>query len=124
LARIGFDRMVGVVIDLTGYDQLGSYRLASITDLVAELRLRSPQLLDVREPGEWATGSIPHSIHSYVPDLRDELPGALDSERPVWVICGGGYRSQMAVRYLEEGGILPIVVVGGGVEDVLGTPSV
>ncbi|MEA3502211.1 MAG: MBL fold metallo-hydrolase [Actinomycetota bacterium] len=119
LARVGYDRVVGVVTDLAGDDQLRSYRLASIADLMAEVRSGSPQILDVRAPDEWAAGFIPHSIHSYVPDLRDDLPDALNAEQPVWVICGGGYRSQMAVRYLEASGFLPTVVIGGGVDDVL-----
>jgi len=119
LARIGYDQVVGVVTDLTGSDQLPGYRIAPIADLLAEIHLGPPQILDVRAPGEWAAGSIPDSIHAYVPDLRDGIPEALDRERPVWVICGGGYRSEMAVRYLEADGFKPIVVVGGGVEDVL-----
>ena len=110
--------------DITGIEQPGSYRLASIADLEAALRHTSPQILDVRAPGEWAAASIQHSIHTYLPDLRDGLPDALDANSPVWVICGGGYRSQMAVRYLETGGIQPIVVVGGGVEDVLAALAV
>jgi len=86
---------------------------------MTEIRRGSPQILDVRAPDEWEAGSIPNSIHTYVPDLRDGLPGTLDPERPVWVICGGGYRSEMAVRYLEAAGFQPVVVVGGGVVDVL-----
>jgi hydroxyacylglutathione hydrolase len=119
LARIGYDRVAGIVNDLPDRDHLKRYNLAPIADLVAEIRLGSPQILDVRAPGEWAADSIQGSIHTYVPDLRDGLPRTLDPQRPVWVICGGGYRSEMAVRYLEAGGFQPIVVVGGGVEDVL-----
>jgi len=119
LARIGYDRVVGVVEDLTDRDDLKSYRLAPIVDLVEEIRRDTPQILDVRAPGERADDSIRHSIHTYVPDLRNGLPAASDPERPVWVICGGGYRSEMAVRYLEAGGFQPTVVVGGGVTDVL-----
>lgn len=119
LARVGYDRVVGVVDGLTGHDDLKSYSLVELADFVAEIRLASPQILDVRAPNEWAAGSIPHSVHCYVPDLRDGLPEILDPQRPVWVICGGGYRSAMAVRYLEAGGFQPIVVVGGGVADVL-----
>ncbi len=119
LARIGYDRVVGVVDDLTPLDDLRSYRLAPIADFLLELQLGSPQILDVRAPGEWAAGSIPGSIHRYVPDLRDDLPDDLDVDQPVWIICGGGYRSEMAVRYLEAGGFQPTVVVGGGVADVL-----
>lgn len=119
LARIGYDRVVGVVDDLESHDDLRSYRLAPIADFLLELKLGSPQILDVRAPGEWATGSIPGSIHRYVPNLRDGVPDDLDVDQPVWIICGGGYRSEMAVRYLEAGGFQPTVVVGGGVGDVL-----
>jgi glyoxylase-like metal-dependent hydrolase (beta-lactamase superfamily II)/rhodanese-related sulfurtransferase len=124
LARVGYDRVIGVVDDLTDREDLRSYRLAPIADFVGEIRLDSPQILDVRAPGEWAAGSIRHSIHTYVPDLRDGLPEALDPQRPVWIICGGGYRSEMAVRYLEARGFQPTVVVGGGVEDVLAALAV
>ena len=119
LARVGYDRVAGVVVDLAGREDLRSHRLASIADLVTEIRLASPQILDVRAPDEWEAGAIPNSVHTYVPNLRSGLPEALDPDRPVWVICGGGYRSEMAVRYLETGGFHPTVVVGGGVEDVL-----
>lgn len=119
LARIGYERVVGIVDDLSECEHLTSYSLAPVADFVAEIRSGSLQVLDVRAPGERAAGSIDQSIHTYVPDLRDGLPDALDTERPVWVICGGGYRSQMAVRYLEAEGVQPTVVVGGGVEDVL-----
>lgn len=119
LARIGYDDLVGVVNDLSDRDDLRSYVLAPIAAFMTEIRRGSPQILDVRAPDEWEAGSIPNSIHTYVPDLRDGLPGTLDPERPVWVICGGGYRSEMAVRYLEAAGFQPVVVVGGGVVDVL-----
>jgi glyoxylase-like metal-dependent hydrolase (beta-lactamase superfamily II)/rhodanese-related sulfurtransferase len=119
LARVGYDRVIGIVHDLIGHEDLRSYSLAPITEFVTKVRLGSPQILDVRAPGEWEAGSIPHSVHTYVPDLRDGLPETLDPNRPVWVICGGGYRSEMAVRYLEAGGFQPTVVVGGGVGEVL-----
>jgi glyoxylase-like metal-dependent hydrolase (beta-lactamase superfamily II)/rhodanese-related sulfurtransferase len=119
LARIGYDHVVGVVTDLGKRDKLATYRLASIADLRNGLRMASPQILDVRPPADWEVSTIPGSFHRYVPDLRSRLPDGLDSEQPVWVICGGGYRSQMAVRYLEAGGFEPIVVTGGGVAEVL-----
>ena len=119
LARIGYDRVVGVLTDFEERDGLAAYRLASIDDLKNELRTGSPQILDVRAPADWEEISIPGSFQRYVPDLRAELPEGLDPDRPVWVICGGGYRSQMAVRYLEAGGHEAIVVTGGGVTEVL-----
>jgi glyoxylase-like metal-dependent hydrolase (beta-lactamase superfamily II)/rhodanese-related sulfurtransferase len=119
LARIGYDRVVGIINDLEGRDDLATYRLASVADLKNELLTGSPQVLDVRAPGDWEELSIPGSFHRYVPDLRFGLPEELEPEHPVWIICGGGYRSQMAVRYLEAGSLEPIVVTGGGVAEIL-----
>ena len=119
LGRIGFDHVVGIVTDLSGAGRLDRYRSASTDALREELAAGDPQVLDVRAPGEWETGSIPGSVHAYVPDLRSGIPEGLDPDRPVWVICGGGYRSQMAVVYIEAAGLDPIVVTGGGVENVL-----
>ena len=119
LGRIGFDRVIGIVTDLSGAPSVATYRQASIDALRQELAAGDPQVLDVRAPDEWETGSIVGAIHAYVPDLRRGIPDALDPNRPVWVICGGGYRSQMAVVYLEAAGFEPVVVAGGGVENVL-----
>lgn len=119
LARIGFDQVIGIVTDLGDAEALVTYRQASTDALRDELAAGTPQILDVRSPGEWEGGSIPGAVHAYVPNLREAIPASLDRDRPVWVICGGGYRSQMAVVYLEAAGFNPIVVTGGGVENVL-----
>lgn len=119
LARIGFDQVIGIVTDLGDAEVLATYRQATTDALRDELADGTPQVLDVRSPGEWEGGSIPGAVHAYVPDLRSGIPEDLEPDRPVWVICGGGYRSQMAVVYLEAAGFNPIVVTGGGVENVL-----
>ena len=119
LARIGYDHVAGIVTELGHRVGLTTYHLASIADLKAELQTASPQVLDVRAPGDWEVSTIPGSFRRYVPDLREQLPEGLDPDLPIWIICGGGYRSQMAVRYLEAGGFVPIVVTGGGVAEVL-----
>jgi len=119
LARIGFDQVIGIVTDLGDAEVLATYRQASTDALRDELVAGTPQVLDVRAPGEWEAGSIPGAVHAYVPDLRSGIPEGLDPDRPVWVICGGGYRSQMAIVYLEAAGFEPVVVTGGGVENVL-----
>ena len=119
LARIGFDTVLGVVNGLADTPGLVAYRLASVAELVRAIGSGSTQILDVRAPGERAAVSIPGSIHAYLPDLRSGIPAELDTGRPVWVICGGGYRAEMAVHYLEAGGYEPVVVTGAGVEETI-----
>ncbi|MBT8248354.1 MAG: rhodanese-like domain-containing protein, partial [Acidimicrobiia bacterium] len=77
------------------------------------------QILDVRDPLEWASGHIDGSAHRYLPDLRDGLAGTVNAGEPVWVICRTGNRSSIAAGLLEGLGVEPIVVATGGVPDVI-----
>jgi hydroxyacylglutathione hydrolase len=73
------------------------------------------QVLDVRERTEWDDGHIPGSIHVPYHDLRT-MPGALDPERPVAVICASGQRSALGASLLQCHGAGDVAhVVDGGV---------
>jgi rhodanese-related sulfurtransferase len=74
-------------------------------------------VLDVRDPQEWATGTIPGSTLRFVADLGDPATW-LPADRDVWTICAGGYRASMAGSLLAAAGLRPIVV-DRGVEDFL-----
>ncbi len=125
LERIGFDHEIGVVYDVAGLaDQFGplvTNAVESYVDVIAKLRDDEPlQILDVRSPGEWEQGHIPGSVWRYVPDLAEQGPPAgLDPSRPVHIVCGSGYRSNLCVKYLEEAGFDSVVTSGGGVTEIL-----
>ena len=72
------------------------------------------QILDVREPYEWAAGHVEGSIH--VP-LAQVMAGAgqeqLADDRPVLVICRSGNRSELAAVMLQARGIDAHNVEGG-----------
>ncbi len=123
LARIGFDHVRGVLRGLGGWiaeDRVvGSFPRAGIADLREALASSTPPLvLDVRQPAEWREGVIPGSRQRFVADLADPATW-LPAERPVWVICQGGYRAAMAASLLAAAGHDVIAVDGGGVPDVL-----
>jgi rhodanese-related sulfurtransferase len=70
-------------------------------------------VLDVREPFEWARGTLPDA--ATIP--LASLPGALDGlspQRPVLVICRSGNRSEMAARYLAQAGFHRVANLWGG----------
>jgi glyoxylase-like metal-dependent hydrolase (beta-lactamase superfamily II)/rhodanese-related sulfurtransferase len=74
----------------------------------------SLQILDVRERDEWAAGHIPGSIHLPYHDIH-ALPGDLDAERPVAVMCASGQRAAVAASMVARlGGDQVLHVVGGG----------
>ena len=73
------------------------------------------QILDVREQSEWDEVHIPGSIHLPYHDIH-EVPGELDADRPVAVICASGRRSVVAASLLQRYGRKDVIhVVEGGV---------
>ena len=119
LARIGFDRVVGhldqpyqVMIDHPDEVEIASRLTASdfaersgaVTDL---------QVVDVRNPGEVASGTIPGAIEIPVGQLRNRV-AELDVTKPTVVYCAGGYRSSVAASLLREQGFADVSDILGG----------
>jgi DMSO/TMAO reductase YedYZ molybdopterin-dependent catalytic subunit/rhodanese-related sulfurtransferase/glyoxylase-like metal-dependent hydrolase (beta-lactamase superfamily II) len=118
LARVGYDRVAGQLDDLaetftTRPDLIDTTSRLGIEQL-AELRGLEPhlQLLDVRNPGETAAGTLPGAREVPLATLVDSIAG-LDPDLPVVVYCESGYRSQVAASVLASAGF-------GDVSDLLG----
>lgn len=125
LSRIGFERVVGVLIGTEGWQAvhrpLASFRTASIDELTAAMAEdQALQVVDVRDPQEWKAGHIAGSVHHYVPQLLEGLPTDIDPDRPVWLVCRTGNRSTIAAGLVERLGAMPVVVTKGGIPDVIG----
>ncbi len=74
-----------------------------------------PQILDVRERGEWDAGHIPGSVHEPYHDI-DSIPDGIDASRPVAVMCGSGQRAAVGASLLQRYGAEHVIhVVDGGV---------
>ena len=74
----------------------------------------TPQLLDVREPWEFAICRIQGA--ELLP-MR-QIPTSMDQiarDRPVVVICHHGIRSQQVALYLEHQGFTEVMNLNGGV---------
>jgi rhodanese-related sulfurtransferase len=72
-------------------------------------------LLDVREPDEIATASIPWATTipmGEVPARTGELP----ADKPIAVLCHGGGRSARVTAYLNQNGFPHAVNVAGGID--------
>ncbi len=63
------------------------------------------QILDVREPYEWAAGRIEGAIHIPLARLMAGGDrGVLDQSKPVVVVCRTGNRSELAATMLQARG--------------------
>jgi len=119
LGRIGFEEVRGVIRDLPDWDVgLESHRVVGLAEFVSAVE-RGEQVLDVRSPTEWASGTIPGSTLAYVADVALATPVGLDQGREVWVACETGFRANLAASVLEVRGFKPVVLVGPGTPEVL-----
>jgi hydroxyacylglutathione hydrolase len=72
------------------------------------------QVLDVRRGAEFNAGHAPRASNTPLsPRLREEA-ARLDTERPLAVICAGGYRSSAATSLLRPLGFRRLYNVEGG----------
>jgi hydroxyacylglutathione hydrolase len=75
----------------------------------------SMQVLDVRERAEWEEGRIPNAINMPYHDI-DGLPGGVDPDMPIAVICASGQRAAVGASLLQRYGARHVIhVVDGGV---------
>lgn len=119
LIRVGLDNAVGSLRGgisawlESGRDQ-GHVPQASVQELHEVLEQPGrPLLLDVRSPGEWKTGHIDGAVHISGGDLPKHLTD-LPADKPLYVICGSGYRSSIAVSILARSGRTKPTNVDGG----------
>ncbi len=119
LARIGFDRVVGALADPVAAMQANPETVSVSSRLTAEVlvdrvrELRGLVLVDVRNPGEVALGSIPGAVHVSLPSLLDRM-FELDPAAPTVVFCAGGYRSSIAASLLKAHGFTDVSDLLGG----------
>jgi hydroxyacylglutathione hydrolase len=80
-----------------------------------ELESRDPDalVLDVREPVEYASGHVPGAVNLPQADLADRLE-ELPRNRPLLLICQGGYRSLRAAQFLKQMEFDQVASVTGG----------
>ncbi len=120
LARIGFDHVVGVLVDLEPALAAVPSRAAHLSRLTAtELEARRSelgdrlQLVDVRNPAEVEAAPLDGARNIPLPKLRDEMSD-LDQAGPVVLVCAGGARSVIANSLLRANGFDDVSDVIGG----------
>lgn len=114
LGRIGYE-VSGATSELEGVDLVAG-RAAGVAE-AAEAIASGALVVDVRDPLEWAASHAEGTVHRYVPDLRDDIPGS-DSDE-VWLVCASGFRAAIASGLVERAGRTPVTVTSGGVSGLL-----
>jgi hydroxyacylglutathione hydrolase len=118
LARIGFDRVIGYLHEpyRAMFEHQDDVQAASrltakaFDERASEMTL---QIVDVRNPGEVAAGTIPNALAIPVGQLPTRF-GELDPAKPTVVYCAGGYRSSVAASLLRQKGFADVSDILGG----------
>jgi glyoxylase-like metal-dependent hydrolase (beta-lactamase superfamily II)/rhodanese-related sulfurtransferase len=119
LARIGFDRVLGALVEplrafIEHPEVVEQLSRLSVTEL-HDRRSTVPNLVivDVRNPGEVEAGAIDGSVRIGLPGLLRRLD-ELDRMAPTVVHCAGGYRSAIAASLLRSHGFADVSDLIGG----------
>ena len=121
LARVGFDKMNGVLKGGFAAWQEAGERTDMIIDIEAdELMMDIPHdpnltVVDVRREAEHADGHLKGSVNLPLSDMTDvALLAQFEEQENLYVHCAGGYRSVIALSILKKEGINNIRNVLGG----------
>ncbi len=91
-------------------------RELSVSDVKAMLdRGESFHLIDVREQSEWANGHLPTARHLSKGVIERDIEVAIpDTNAPIVLYCGGGFRSALAADNLRVMGYTNVASMDGG----------
>src|SRR5258706_1940984 len=112
LARVGFDKVIGHLAGGFEVWKDAGEEIDIIIDVEPdELMMDLPFdenliVMDVRRPNEFAEGHIKDAINLPLNDLVDPVSMAnIEEDQNVYVHCGSGYRSVIAVSLMKRQGI-------------------
>ena len=78
------------------------------------------KLIDIREPYEYASGTIKSAKNIPMGDLLSETDKYLDRQNTYYIMCQSGARSSRTTKMLAKQGY-QVVNVSGGVGSYVGT---
>lgn len=120
LGRIGFDDVVGAIVDVGSLLVAHPERAARLSRLTADELARRwaalgdrLQVVDVRTSGEVADAPVEGAVNIPLQRLRERL-GELDPAAPVVLLCAGGTRSAIASSVLRAEGFADVSDLLGG----------
>jgi len=76
-------------------------------------------IIDVRNPGETATGIIPGAINIPVTEIPHRIDEIKNLNAPLVFYCQSGNRSSIAMMILKSAGVNTEMYNGGGYSDML-----
>ena len=109
LSQYGFNKVKGFVVGLNAWREAGkplsSLEQVSALDLEEVMKADAhSQILDVRTEREWNSGHIEGAIHIPGEEIQTLWEKVPEVEGKTYIICGAGYRSNVAASVLAKNG--------------------
>ena len=128
LARVGFDHTLGYLQGgMSAWQSAGleTDHILSVTAKDLEKRLRSEpgNIIDVRKEAEYSERHILGSQNKPLDELQNRVK-EIQTEKPFFVHCAGGYRSVIATSILKSSGIASPINVEGGFQSISGETQI
>ncbi len=114
LARVGLDSAVAFILMGDFKGETKTIEQVHVAKVYESTRTETGlQLVDVRQPGEYAAGHADGADNFPLNTLHKDLE-KLDPARPTFLICQSGYRSSLATSLLENAHFTAVYNVAGG----------
>ena len=91
----------------------GEIKQITVSEAKQAVDANDVQFIDVRTPGEYTGGRAPKASNFPLDALEKDL-SKLDKNKPVYVICQTGKRSQKGSEILQKAGFRDIYNIKGG----------
>jgi rhodanese-related sulfurtransferase len=101
---------------------LSSFKSVSVAELAHRMAIEGEviQLIDVREPEEWAIAQLPKFVNlplSQFSQWSEQIATQLDPQTETIVLCHHGVRSAQMCQWLTHQGFTNVGNVVGGIEE-------
>ena len=116
LARVGIENVAGYLEEgMAAWfrEGLAVAELPQVSVQDVQREIDHLQVVDVRQPGEWAQGHVAGATLRPLPQLQAQL-AEIDRDRAVAVHCKSGYRSSIGASLLQRAGFREVMNVIGG----------
>ncbi|MDM1503375.1 rhodanese-like domain-containing protein [Myroides marinus] len=104
-----------LTFSFTAYSQEKAAHLLNNTSFQKEIEKTEVQLVDVRTPKEYAEGTIEYAKNiDFLNENFLEQTKTLSKDKPVYIFCKSGKRSEKARNTLLENGFKQVYELDGG----------
>ncbi len=118
LSRVGYDNTLGYLeggIDAwkASGKEISTLESISADAFAHKVKSENLNILDVRKDGEYEASHL-ENVQHFALDFINENMNQIDTKKPYYIHCAGGYRSVIAASILKARGFNNLIDVEGG----------